>query len=119
MQAKRDEMTVNRDEMQVKGKQQPVVNVRGVEDAAPYNCGGRAVFGIAGRPRRVRRGEGTPPYGAGAQMAAVVGVGVLDDPGRGGYCPMIPPFPPIPTISCVKFNVSCGVACRTRRDIVL
>ena len=87
MQAKRDETTVNRDEMQVKGKQQPVANVRGVGDAAPYNCGSRAVFGIVGRPRRVRRGEGTPPYGADTQMAAVVGVGVLDDPGRRAACP--------------------------------
>ena len=53
MQAKRDETTVNRDEMQVRHvyrplrgrepgnypKRRPVVNARGVEDAAPYNYG--------------------------------------------------------------------------------
>ena len=53
MQAKRDETTVNRDEMQVRRvylplrgrkpgnypKRRPVVNARGVEDAAPYNYG--------------------------------------------------------------------------------
>ena len=53
MQAKRNETTVNRDEMQVRHvyrplrgrepgnypKRRPVVNARGVEDAAPYNYG--------------------------------------------------------------------------------
>ena len=53
MQAKRDEMTVNWDEMQVRHVYRPlrgrepgncpkrrwVANVRGVEDAAPYNYG--------------------------------------------------------------------------------
>ena len=53
MQAKRDETTVNRDEMQARRvylplrgrelgnypKRRPVVNARGVEDAAPYNYG--------------------------------------------------------------------------------
>ena len=46
----------------------------------PCRRGGRAGFEVVGRPRRVRRGEGTPPYGAGTQMAAVVGGGIPADP---------------------------------------
>ena len=42
--------------------------------------GGRAGFGVVGRPRRVRRGEGTPPYGAGIRFVTVLGGGVLDAP---------------------------------------
>ena len=58
MQAKRYETTVNRDEMQVKGKQQPVANVRGVGDAAPYNGGHLCACTVG-------RGALTPPHPAG------------------------------------------------------
>ena len=58
LQAKRYETTVNRDEMQVKGKQQPVVNVRGVGDAAPYSGGHLCACTVG-------RGALTPPHSAG------------------------------------------------------
>ena len=44
--------------MQVKGKQQPVATVRGVEDAAPYN--GDEPYACT-----VGRGALTPPHSAG------------------------------------------------------
>ena len=88
--------------MQVKGKQQPVVNVRGVGDAAPYN-GGHLYACTVGR------GALTPPHLAGAARPSrkphnaprrhegmPVGVGVLDDPGRGG---LLPDYTPISTHS--------------------
>ena len=36
--------------------------------------------GWPGGSRKVRRGEGTPPYGAGIRFVTVVGGGVLDAP---------------------------------------
>ena len=101
MQAKRDETTVNRDEMQVKGKQQPVANVRGVGDAAPYNGGhlcactvGRGALtpphlAGAARPSRKpnnapRRHGGMPPYNGDEPYACTVGRGALTPPHLAG-----------------------------------
>ena len=84
--------------MQVKGKQQPVANVRGVGDAAPYNgdepyaCTvGRGALTpphLAGAARPSRkphnapwRHGGMPPYNQRQTICPIVGVGVPDDPG--------------------------------------
>ena len=63
--------------------------LRGVEDAAPYDNGIVYGFPQTGNAARLRRGEGTPPYGWGYGNAMGLTWAPVSGPprGRGRACP--------------------------------
>ena len=65
--------------------------------------------GWPGGSRKVRRGEGTPPYGAGTQMATVVGGGVPDAPHVATGCCF--PFTRISSrFTVVSYRFACKIS---------